>query len=203
MTKMRLLGSPTSPFVRKVRVLIHEAGLEGDVVFDQIVPRDRSNDLREHNPLGKVPAFVTGEGPGLFESSLICDWICQEVSAASRFLPPHRRWDVLTTQALADGLLEAGLLMRHESLRPEHEQSAEWIARQFERVQDGLAGLSRSMGWSQGEPDLGQIAVACALGWLEFRFPDVGWLAEDPDLARWYRDFAARRSMLSTAPGLN
>lgn len=203
MMKMRLLGSPTSPFVRKVRVLIHEAGLEGDVVFDQIAPQDRANDLREHNPLGKVPAFVSGEGVSLFDSSLICDWMCQELPAASRFLPRHRRWEVLTTQALADGLLEAGLLMRYERLRPEHEQSAEWITRQFDRVHDALAGLSRNMAWSQGEPDLGQIAVACALGWLEFRFPDVGWMTEGSDLAGWYRAFAMRQSMVSTAPDLS
>ncbi|WP_019169978.1 glutathione S-transferase N-terminal domain-containing protein [Pseudaminobacter salicylatoxidans] len=203
MMKMRLLGSPTSPYVRKVRVLIHEAGLEGDMVFDRIAPRDRDNDLREHNPLGRVPAFVVGEGPGLFESSLICDWICQELPAASSFLPRQRRWAVLTTQALADGLLEAGLLMRHESLRPDHEQSPDWIARQLERVCDGVDGLSRNMAWSQGEPDLGQIAVACALGWLGFRFPDVGWMTEGSDLAGWYRAFAMRQSMVSTAPDLS
>ncbi|WP_245451064.1 glutathione S-transferase N-terminal domain-containing protein [Borborobacter arsenicus] len=198
--KMRLLGSPTSPFVRKVRVLIHETGFEDRVLFDRIVPRDRGNDLREHNPLGKVPALVTGDGLSLLESSLICDWICQELPGAGRFLPPHRRWAVLTTQALADGLLEAGLLMRSESLRPESEQSPDWIARQLERVQDTLANLGGNMAWCQDEPDLGQIAVACALGWLEFRFPEVGWVADDSDLAGWYRDFATRQSMVSTAP---
>ncbi len=200
MTSMKLFGSLNSPFVRKVRVLLHEADLSERVRFEQIDPRDTATDLRVYNPLGKVPTFVAADG-GLFDSGVICDWICCEHAEARRFLPSARRWRILTTQALADGLLDAGLLVRQETMRDAPIRSQDWVDQQSAKMLAAIARLDEDSQWRSAPLDLGQIAVACALGWVNFRLPEVDWETNHPRLADWHRPIAARTSMVSTAPG--
>lgn len=200
MIAARLFGSPTSPFVRKVRVLLHEAGLSENVCFERVDPRDTATELRAHNPLGKVPTFICEEG-SLFDSGVICEWICDRNREARRLLPEARRWRILTTQALGDGLLDAGLLVRQEVLRERSARSATWIAQQTDRMSAAIARLDEDSAWRDGDIDLGQIAVACALGWVDFRLPRIDWGTKHPQLREWYLSIASRPSLTCTRPG--
>lgn len=200
MTGARLFGSPTSPFVRKVRVLLFEAGLSEKVRFERVDPRDTTTELRRYNPLGKVPTLVCEES-SLFDSGVICEWICERNPEARHLLPEARRWRILTIQALADGLLDAGLLVRQEQLRAPAARSQAWIAQQTARMRAAIARLEDDTAWRNEDFDLGQIAVACALKWVSFRLPEMGWESVHPRLAEWLDNIAARPSLASTAPG--
>ena len=199
MIAARLFGSPTSPFVRKVRVLLLEAGLGEKVRFEAIDPRDTTTELRAHNPLGKVPTLLCKEG-GLFDSGVICDWICDRNPEAGHLLPGARRWRILTTQALADGLLDAGLLVRQEELRGPPARSEAWIVQQTARMRAAIAHLDEDAAWRDEDVDLGQVAVACALEWVNFRLPHMGWEAMHPRLSGWLNEIASRPSLAATKP---
>ena len=200
MIAAKLFGSPTSPFVRKVRVLLLEAGLSEKVCFERIDPRDTTTELRARNPLGKVPTFLCEEG-SLFDSGVICEWICDRNIEAGHLLPAGRRWRILTTQALADGLLDAGLLVRQEELREPSARSDTWIAEQTDRMRAAIASLDKDVAWRDSDIDLGQIAVACALGWVNFRLPRIDWETAYPQLAEWFNSIASRPSLVATRPG--
>lgn len=194
---MRLIGSPTSPFVRKVRALAFEMGIDGHIVFDVVTMGDPSIDLPVHNPMRKVPTLVLGDGSALFDSAVICDYLVQ------RFGKPadkERRWRVRTTEAVADGLLDAGVLARYEAQRPAAEQSHAWMDKQMATIARCIDWLDRNEDWREGGVDVGQIAVGCALGWLAFRFPGLSWSDRHPGLAAWNAEFARRPSMAATDP---
>jgi glutathione S-transferase len=199
--EMRLIGSPTSPFVRKVRVLASEMGIEGRIAFEAVDLADPAIDLPAYNPMRKVPTLVLADGTALFDSAVICDFLLHRFGEAPR-LPADegRRWRSRTTEAVADGLLEAGLLARYEGQRAAGERSPAWADKQMGAVARCIDWLDCNGAWREAPVDIGQIAAGCALGWLDFRFPGHGWKSRHPGLAAWQAEFARQPSMAATDP---
>lgn len=200
---MRLYFSPTSPYVRKVMVLLHETGqmAEVELVSGSGSPIDPGTAPLEANPLGKVPALERAEGPALYDSRVICQYL--DARAGAGLYPEGaRRWDTLTVEATGDGILDAALLMVYEGrLRPEELRFAPWVEGQWAKVARALDVLeTRWMPHLEGPLDAGQIAVGCALGYLDFRHDARGWRNGRPHLAAWAAGFAARPSMMATVP---
>lgn len=204
---MRLYYSPTSPYVRKVMVLLHETGQLAGVTLvpGSGSPVDPGTAPLEANPLGKVPALERPDGPALYDSRVICRYLdaCARDGAGAGLYPEGARiWDTLTVEATGDGILDAALLMVYEGrLRPEEMRFAPWVEGQWAKVDRALDALeTRWMPHLEGPLDAGQIAVGCALGYLDFRHGARGWRAGRPALAAWFDAFAARASMVATQP---
>ncbi|TXN38675.1 glutathione S-transferase family protein, partial [Methylobacterium sp. WL7] len=187
---------------RKVLVLAHETGL-----IDRIAvtvagasPTGPAPEVAAHNPLGKIPALVLEDGTALYDSRVICEYL-DGLSAGPRLFPEGpARWDALTRQALADGLLDAALLTRYERvLRPEAQRWAAWEAGQVAKI---TAALDRFETLVADMPvlDIGTVAMACALGYLDLRFPDLAWREGRPATAAWSAVFEGRPSMVATVP---
>ena len=176
---MKLYHSATSPFVRKVMVMIHEAGITG-ITLEGVGGHavDPGTMPVAHNPLGKIPALVTDAGDVLFDSRVICQFLDDHAGAGFYPAAPQR-WPVLTLEALADGMLEAAVLMVYESrIRPEGSQFAPWVEGQWAKVARALDALeTRYLGQLTGPLDAAQIAVGCALGYVDFRHADRDWRA--------------------------
>ncbi len=198
---MKLYDSTPSPFCRKVRVLLHEAG-QSDAV--ELVPTTGNPVADEapftENPLGKIPCLVPDDGGPLFDSRVICRYLDTRFGAG--LYPEDRIWEVLTLEALADGLMDAAILMVYESRwRSEQERSAAWVDGQWFKVTRALDALND--GWMPqfGAPlDASQIAVGCALGYLDFRHDARTWRTGREALAGWYESFSNRASMQATRP---
>ncbi len=199
---MKLMMAAPSPFVRKVRVLLREAGMENEVEEIEVVasPAGPSDDLIAANPLGKIPALVREFGPTLYDSRVICRFLNDR--ARGDYYPDARLWEVLTLEATADGMMEAAVLMVYEArFREENERSQAWVDAQWNKVDRALQALeSRWMSHLSGSVDMGQIAVGCALGYLDFRHAERGWRDGRPQLAEWFAGFESRDSMVATAP---
>jgi glutathione S-transferase len=200
---MKLFYSQTSPFVRKCLVAAHELGLAQrlELLPAAAHPVNRDRSVVAHNPLGKVPTLVTDAGTAFFDSRVICEYL--NGLGDGHLLPAvgEARFAILTDQALADGLMDAAVLARYETaLRPEHLRWPDWSGGQMEKVSSALSVFERRAAAWGGRVDLGVIAFGCALGYLDFRYPDIGWRARSPSLARWYEQFAARESMAKTRP---
>jgi glutathione S-transferase len=198
---MKLRYSPTSPYVRKVTVVAHETGLIGRI---ELVPTNVwavDTDIGRDNPLGKVPALTTDGGEVLFDSPVICEYL-DSLHDGTKLYPPAggARWTALRRQALADGMLDAGVLRRLESLRKEPERSSAWIERQRAAVERALDALEEEASALGQTVTIGHVAIGCALGWFDFRFPADDWRARRPALAGWYAAFAGRPSMKKTVP---
>ncbi|THD85477.1 glutathione S-transferase [Aliigemmobacter aestuarii] len=200
---MRLYHSPTSPFVRKVMVLLIESGNEGriDIVHAAGSPVDPGTMPLAQNPLGKIPALERDDGPAIYDSRVICRYLDDRFGAGLYPSGP-RLWDALTLEATADGIMDAAILMVYESrIRPEDKRFDPWAEGQWAKVERALDALeSRWIATLSGPVDMGQIAVGCALGYLDFRLHDRDWRGTRPQLAAWYAAFADRRSMLATVP---
>lgn len=198
---MKLFYSPTSPFVRKVLVTAFELGVESRIERIPVNPWEPGEQLTAANPLGKVPALVTEAGMMLYDSPVICEYL-DSGYGAGQLLPAagDTRWQVLRLQALADGVLDAAVLRRMESVRPEGERSANWMDFQRDAVLRGLAALEREAVLWDESLNLGRIAVACSLGYLDFRYAGEEWRKLHPTLARWYEPVQARPSMQQTMP---
>lgn len=201
MTILLYWGS-ASPFVRKVMAIAHELGIEGEIEIRPSAAHPIQRDVRiqEFNPLAKVPSARLADGTTLYDSRVICEYLDAEYKGG--LFPPAgpQRWTALRHQALADGLLDAALLVRYEELaRPEPLRWPEWIAKQLEKVTDALDAMNTDVPQAGG-CDIGAISFACALGWLDFRFPDLDWRAERQALADWYAGFETRPSLLATRP---
>lgn len=204
---MRLFFSPTSPYVRKVMVLLHETGqlAEVELVAGSGSPVDPANAPLEANPLGKVPALERPDGPAIYDSRVICRYLDARAhggAGAGLYPSDPRIWDTLTVEATADGILDAALLMVYEGrLRPEALRFAPWVEGQWAKVDRTLDALeTRWMAHLEGPLDAGQIAVGCALGYLDFRHDARGWRTGRPGLAAWAARFAGRASMQATLP---
>ncbi|KUJ77317.1 glutathione S-transferase [Ruegeria profundi] len=200
---MKLYHSQTSPYVRKVMVLLHETNQLQDVDLETVAgtPLSPAAPLEGKNPLTKVPALERPDGPTLFDSRVICAFF--DARAEAGFYPEGaRRWDVLTLEALADGILDAALLMTYEArLRPEDKQWDEWVEAQWVKIERACAALNqRWMAHLSGSLDMGQIAVACALGYLDLRHDARGWRGGNDALAAWFAAFSERPSMVATRP---
>ncbi|GGE36576.1 glutathione S-transferase [Primorskyibacter flagellatus] len=199
---MKLFYSPASPFVRKVMAVIHETGQEGKVELlpTSTTPVATDAALKASNPLGKLPALIREEGPAIYDSRVITRYL-NSVGGGSLY-PESRIWDVLTLEATADGLMEAAVLMIYETrVRPEDKVFDDWIEAQWSKAMGAVQAINdRWMGHLAGPVDAGQIAVGCALGYLDFRHGARGWRDSCPDLAAWYESFAQRPSMAATAP---
>ncbi len=199
---MKLYYSPTSPYVRKVVVLIKEAGLTGiELAAATGTPLDPGSLPVDRNPLGKVPALDRDDGPTLYDSRVICRYL--DALAGTGFYPPEPRlWDSLTVEATADGILDAALLMVYEiRLRPEDRRHAPWVESQWAKIDRALDAIEgRWMAHLSDRIDIGQIALGCALGYLDFRHEARGWREGRPHLATWATAFSARPSMVATLP---
>lgn len=200
---MRLYFSPTSPYVRKVMVLLHETGQIGEVelVSGSGNPVDPAGAPLDANPLGKVPALERPDGPALYDSRVICRYLDAR-GGAGLYPEGARLWDTLTVEATGDGILDAALLMVYEGrIRPEELRYAPWVEGQWAKVDRALDTLeTRWMAHLEGPLDAGQIAVGCALGYLDFRHDARDWRNGRPRLAGWFAGFDARASMRATVP---
>jgi glutathione S-transferase len=201
---MKLLASPLSPYTRKVRVVLAEKKIDCDMENVDVNPAD--NPVNSHNPLGKIPTLLLDDGTALYDSRVIVEFL-DNVSPISRLIPDDnrdrlavRRWE-----ALADGVLDAGLLVRYESLRDKKEQSRAWSDKQLARMKRGMEQISKDLGerayCHADRYSLADIAVACCIGWLDFRKPgEVDWRKEYPAVARHYDKMMERPALADTVP---
>ena len=199
--KMKLFSSKTSPFARKVRVVIEELGLEG--LVEEIFTDWTANEAAflAANPLGQIPALVTDKGQTLPGSDLIVEYLQTRGGSLTSLPRGSARWAQLCRHNLADGVLEAAVAVLIESRRPEAERSATWVARKQAAIARGLDALEReAQALTADAPSIVEITVGCALGYLDFRFAALDWRATRPVLAAWYAGFAERPSMVKTAP---
>lgn len=198
---MQLYFSPASPYVRKVRVVLHEAGKTDAVkiIPPMADPTDMSF-VASANPLSKIPALTRPDGPTLYDSRVICRYLDSTFDLG--LYKENRIWEVLTLEATGDGVLDSAVNMVYEHrFRPEDMVYAPWVERQWAKVTGALDALEqRWMSHLAGPLDMGQIAVACALGYLDFRHDDRGWRDGRVALAEWYADFSQRESMQATRP---
>lgn len=200
---MRLYCSHTSPYARKILVLLAETGKadQVDLVVASGTPLDPGTAPLAQNPLGKIPALERADGPALYDSRVITRYLDDQFQAG---LYPQgaRLWDTLTLEATADGILDAALLMVYEQrVRPEDKRFAPWVEGQWGKIARALDALEgRWMSHLHGPLDMGQIAVACALGYVDFRHGDRNWREGRAALAAWEAGFAARDSMKATVP---
>ncbi len=199
---MKLISSPLSPFVRKVRVLLLESGLadQVEVVDVTTTPLETDPQAAAANPLGKIPALVRLDGPAIHDSRVITRYLDQQ--AGGRFYPEARLWEGLTLEAIAEGIMEAALAMTYEArFRPEDMRYAPWVEGQWAKAARALDAVeARWMSHLAGPLDMSHIALGCALGYLDFRHDARGWRVGHPALEAWYAKMSARESMLETAP---
>jgi len=200
---MKLIGSHTSPFVRKVRIVLAEKKIEYDFVIDS--PWLEGSKVPNINPLGKIPALVLDDDTPLFDSRVIVEYI-DSVTPNNKLIPaPSReRTEVKRWEALADGICDAAAAVFLETKRPPAQQSADWIARQRGKITRGLEFMAEELGekpFCMGTHlSLADIAVGAALGYLCFRFADIDWQATHPNLGRLYTKLMQRPSLADTAP---
>jgi glutathione S-transferase len=198
---MKLRYSPTSPYVRKVLVAAIETGLDERIELVTTSTADPASGLIEDNPLGKVPALLLDDGSSLYDSPVICEYL-DSLHGGPKLIPPSgpQRWTVLRRQALADGSMDAGVLGRGEVLRPDGEKSPSFLALQRQKMAAAANALEKEAASFGAGLDIGLIAIACALGYADFRYAADAWRKGRPALATWYEGFAKRPSMQRTAP---
>lgn len=200
---MRLHNSKTSPYVRKVHLVLHETGQMKDVVLADTggTPLNSSAMPLDQNPLGKIPVLERPDGPALYDSRVICQYLSHRAQADLYPAAPAL-WEVLTIEATADGILDAALGIVYETrLRPEHLVMPELMDGYWEKIARAVAMLdTRWMAHLNGPLTMAHLAVGAALGYLDFRHDARNWRADAPKLAAWYEDFAARPSMQASAP---
>jgi glutathione S-transferase len=202
---MKLIGSLTSPYVRKVRVVMAEKKLDYQFVLEDVWAEDA---ISKSNPLGKVPCLVLEGGEAIFDSRVIVEYMDTR-SPVSRLIPEssRERTEVRTWEALADGLLDAAILARMEQTwvhRAEGQRSQAWIDRQLGKIHSAVAAMATGLAekpWCSGiHLTLADIAVGCALDYLDFRFPEIGWRAQYPNLVRLVDKLASRQSFIDSRP---
>ena len=202
---MKLIGALTSPYVRKVRIVMAEKRLDYQLELEDVWASDH---ILESNPLGKVPCLVMEGGEAVFDSRVIVEYV-DTLSPVGRLIPERgrERAEVRTWEALGDGVIDALILARLErnwAGRSEAQRSQAWIDRQMTKVNASLAAMSKGLGdkpWCSGiHFSLSDIAVGCALGYLDFRFAQIDWRGEFANLAKLHEKLAQRQSFIDTAP---
>ncbi|HEX9396350.1 MAG TPA: glutathione S-transferase N-terminal domain-containing protein [Burkholderiales bacterium] len=201
---MKLLASLASPYTRKVRIFLAEKKIECDLELVDVGPVD--NPVNPHNPLGKIPTLVLDDGSALYDSRVIVEFL-DAVSPIGRLIPDDMRERVAARrwEALADGVTDAGILIRSELQRDKKERSKAWTDKQLARMQRGMAQMSTELGeralYLNDKYSLADIAVGCCVGWLGFRNPgDIDWHTEYPALARHYARLMERPPFADTVP---
>lgn len=201
---MKLIGSLASPYVRKVRVVMAEKKLDYALILENVWAPDTT--IGQSNPLGKVPCLLMEDGGAMFDSRVIVEYL-DTLTPVGKLIPANgrERAGAKSWEALADGVLDAAVLIRLErTQRPESLQSEAWIARQMEKVNAGLKAMSNGLGdapfCSGTHLTLADISVACALGWLAFRFPEISWREDYPNLAKLFDKLSERPSFKETLP---
>ena len=199
---MKLISSPASPFVRKVHVLLHETGQldEVEVIGVKTSPVATATEAATANPLGKIPALLRDDGPALYDSRVITRYL--DARKGGRLYPEARIWEVLTLEATADGIMDAAVLMTYERrIRPEDKVFDGWLDAQWSKVARAVNALNeRWISHLEGPLDMGQIAVGCALAYLDFRHDARHWRQGNGALDDWYAAFSLRPAMVATAP---
>ena len=202
---MKLIGSLTSPYVRKVRIVMAEKKLDYQHELEDVWANDK---IMKSNPLGKVPCLVLPGGEAIFDSRVIVEYLDTR-SPVSRLIPEtsRERIEVRTWEALADGILDASILARLEQTWPGRtaaQRSQSWIDRQLHKVSASVAAISTGLAdkpWCSGNHlSLADIAVGCALNYLTFRFPEMAWRDQHPNLGRLADKLGARASFIDTVP---
>ena len=203
---MKLIGAITSPYVRKVRVVMAEKKLDYSFVAENVWAPDTT--ISESNPLGKVPCLIMEGGEALFDSRVIVEYL-DTLSPVGKLIPSlgRERAEVKTWEALADGLLDAAILARLEATwdgRTKVQRSQGWIDRQMDKITACLKAMSKGLG---DKPfcggihfSLADIAAGCALGYLDFRFSQVDWRADHANLAKLHEKLMLRASFLESQP---
>ena len=202
---MKLIGSLTSPYVRKVRIVMAEKRLDYQLELEDVWASDR---ISQSNPLGKVPCLVMEGGEAMFDSRVIVEYM-DTLSPVSRLIPERgrERAEVRTWEALADGVVDAAILVRLEQTytgRTEAQRSTAWVNRNMEKVHAGIAAMGKGLGdkpYCAGiHLTLADIAVGCALSWLDFRFAHIDWRASNANLTKLMDKLALRASFIDTVP---
>ncbi|HRF73354.1 MAG TPA: glutathione S-transferase [Accumulibacter sp.] len=200
---MKLIGSLTSPYVRKARVVLAEKKI--DYEFEVDSPWTPETQVSNVNPLGKIPVLVLDDNTALFDSRVIVEYL-DNVAPNNKLMPgPNReRMEIKRWEALADGVCDAAALTFLERKRPAAQQGTDWIGRQEEKIDRSLEFMSGELGdgnWCMGTHfSLADVAVGCALGYLVFRFPEIAWQERHPNLARLYGKLISRAAFADTMP---
>ena len=200
---MKLIGSLTSPYVRKVRIVLAEKKIEYEFELDS--PWSPGSNVPNINPLGKIPVLVLDEDTVLFDSRVISEYL-DNVAPNNKLMPaPNReRTEVKRWEALADGICDAAALIFLEKKRPAERQDPEWIARQESKLIRGLDYMAEQLGehtWCMGTHfSMADIATGCALGYLAFRFPEIDWNIKHSNLARLYDKLMQRQAFADSVP---
>ena len=197
---MKLYSHPVSPFARKARIIAHELELKLEII-DVQARNDES--LRRYNPLKQIPILVLDDGSSLFDSPVICEYLNH--TGGGKFFPGMNifkhstgRWKSLGLQALGDGIADAAVAWRYELTEPEDRRNPDRVARCQATITAGLDALERVN--FPKDPTIGEISVACALGYIDFRLTDLDWKSSRPKLSSWYAQFCEYPSMKATAP---
>ncbi|MGV8998253.1 MAG: glutathione S-transferase N-terminal domain-containing protein [Parvibaculaceae bacterium] len=198
---MQLFSSPTSPFVRKVRVLIREKGATGKVRETVVAALSDPAELHIANPLGQVPALTLDDGTQILNSPVICQFLDEELSGP-KLVPASGKahWADMRLQTLGDGISEAAVSLSFERARPEEQRSPVWTARWQRAVTRSLDVLEAETDKLDGDLTLGRIAIVCALSYLDFRHDNLGWRNDHPKLAGWYKNISGRPAFKETEP---
>lgn len=194
---MKLRYGSTSPFVRKVLVTAIETGQESEI--ERVKTNTADPELGTCNPLNKIPALILEDGSVLIDSAVICEFLDSR-KGGKLFPRDASRWQTLSRMALCDGVLDAAILRRYESQRPEALRSIEWDRRQKTKVDQGLDALEKEAAGFGDRIDIGTLTVAIMLDYLDFRFPQEPWRDTHPGLAQWHKAISARPSLKSTMP---
>ncbi len=201
---MKLIGSFGSPFVRKARIVLAEKKIDFKLVLENVWSAETA--IHDFNPLGKVPCLVMEDGEAVFDSRVICEYV-DTLSPVGKLIPPsgRERVEVHCWQALADGILDAAVAIRTElTQRTAEQRSTEWIARQQRKIDEGLKAMAKGLDtktWCAGNRySLADIAVGCALGYLDFRMPELNWREPYPNLDKHFVKLMQRASFADTVP---
>ncbi|MFT6074213.1 MAG: glutathione S-transferase [Yoonia sp.] len=199
---MQLLISPSSPYVRKTRVVLREANLMDKVeeVLVTTSPIKSAPEVVTANPFGKIPALLRTDRPVIYDSRVITRFL--DDLAGAQLYPQDSIWEILTLEATADAIMDATVSMTYEMrLRPETEQSPNWLEVQWTKAARGIAAVNNNwMNHLTGPLNIGQIGMACALSYIDLRHDARGWRSGNDALAQWHTDFCTRDSMMATVP---
>ncbi|MHC2088422.1 glutathione S-transferase family protein [Methylobacterium sp. CM6244] len=200
---MKLFHSHFSPFARKVMACAHVLGIVDriELLPSAAHPVKRDGTILTHHPLAQVPTLLDDEGHALADSRVICEYL--DTQAGGGLFPSAgpARWTALNDQSIADGILDAALLIRYElTARDASECSSTWMDGQEAKIRSSLASLDAGAERLLGRVDIGTISLGCALGYLDLRFAELGWTRDHRDLAAWFAGFAEHPAMVVTKP---